>query len=99
MVGDRYLTDVVWGNRHGMATVRVTPLTSKGEPPGVLLVRKWGGCLAARWGGQFTVVRVHSCLAPCCVQSHPRVAQADTACCCPRLVRRMGLTILVGQLG
>ncbi|KXZ50576.1 hypothetical protein GPECTOR_16g751 [Gonium pectorale] len=38
MVGDRYLTDIAFGNRHGMLTVHVQPLTSKGEPLGVLLV-------------------------------------------------------------
>ena len=31
MVGDRYLTDVVYGNRHGMLTIRPTPLTLVGE--------------------------------------------------------------------
>ena len=30
-VGDRYLTDVVYGNRHGMFTVRVEPFTEEGE--------------------------------------------------------------------
>jgi hypothetical protein len=31
MVGDRYLTDVVYGNRHGMLTVRCAPFTEEGE--------------------------------------------------------------------
>lgn len=39
MVGDRFLTDVVFGNRNGMLTVRPAPFTSKGEPKAVLLVR------------------------------------------------------------
>lgn len=41
MVGDRYLTDIVFGNRHGMLTVRPRPFTSEGEPVTVALV---GGC-------------------------------------------------------
>ena len=39
MVGDRYLTDIVFGNRLGMLTVRTAPLTLRGEPKAVLLVR------------------------------------------------------------
>lgn len=39
MVGDRYLTDVVFGNRNGMLTIRPAPFTSRGEPKAVLLVR------------------------------------------------------------
>lgn len=38
MVGDRYLTDIVFGNRHGMMTVRPTPLVLEGEPAGVVVV-------------------------------------------------------------
>ncbi|KAF8061355.1 DTX44 [Scenedesmus sp. PABB004] len=38
-VGDRYLTDVVFGNRHGMLTIRVAPLTAAGEPPSVAAAR------------------------------------------------------------
>lgn len=30
MVGDRYLTDVVYGNRHGMLTIRTQPFTLQG---------------------------------------------------------------------
>ncbi len=40
MVGDRYLTDIVFGNRLGMLTVRTQPLTLRGEPKAVLLVRR-----------------------------------------------------------
>ena len=32
MIGDRYLTDIVYGNRHGMLTIRPSPLTQEGEP-------------------------------------------------------------------
>ncbi len=48
-IGDRLLTDVVFGNRHGMLTVRVAPLTSKGEPPGVLLARRVEEACVGRW--------------------------------------------------
>lgn len=41
-IGDRYLTDVVFGNRNGMLTIRPAPFTSKGEPKAVLLVSAWG---------------------------------------------------------
>lgn len=40
MVGDRFLTDVVFGNRNGMLTIRPAPFTSKGEPRAVLMVRR-----------------------------------------------------------
>jgi phosphatidylglycerophosphatase GEP4 len=48
-IGDRYLTDVVFGNRHGMLTVRVAPLTSAGEPPGVLVARRVEEFCVQRW--------------------------------------------------
>jgi len=38
MVGDRYLTDVVYGNRLGLLTVRPDPITATGEPRAVRLV-------------------------------------------------------------
>lgn len=40
MIGDRYLTDIVYGNRHGMLTIRPSPLTLKGEPRTVQLVSR-----------------------------------------------------------
>jgi len=49
MVGDRYLTDVVYGNRHGMLTVRVAPLTGAGEPPAVGLARRLEEFYVSRW--------------------------------------------------
>jgi hypothetical protein len=49
MIGDRYLTDVVYGNRHGMLTIRPSPLTLQGEPFTVRLVRAWTAtCSPAR---------------------------------------------------
>ena len=38
-VGDRLLTDVVFGNLHGMLTVHVQPLTVRGDNPAGLVVR------------------------------------------------------------
>ena len=38
MVGDRYLTDVVYGNQNGMFTIRPAPLTLNGEPSVVRMV-------------------------------------------------------------
>lgn len=48
-VGDRYLTDVVFGNRHGMLTIRVSPLTPKGEPPTVVAARLVEEACVKRW--------------------------------------------------
>jgi phosphatidylglycerophosphatase GEP4 len=48
-IGDRYLTDVVFGNRHGMLTIRVAPLTRQGEPVGVLLARLVEQACVSRW--------------------------------------------------
>ena len=39
MIGDRYLTDVAFGNRLGMMTIRPRPFTSKGEPMAVRMSR------------------------------------------------------------
>ena len=41
MVGDRYLTDVAFGNRLGMLTVRVDPIekSGRGEPRAVAVSR------------------------------------------------------------
>jgi hypothetical protein len=38
-VGDRYFTDVVYGNQSGMLTIRVAPFTDKGETVVVKAVR------------------------------------------------------------
>ena len=39
MIGDRYLTDIAFGNRLGMLTIRPQPFTSNGEPKTVRAVR------------------------------------------------------------
>lgn len=38
MVGDRYLTDIVYGNQNGLLTIRPAPLTMKGDPSVVRMV-------------------------------------------------------------
>ena len=38
MIGDRYLTDVVYGNRNGLFTVRTKAFDLNGEPTSVLWV-------------------------------------------------------------
>ena len=48
-VGDRYLTDVVYGNRHGMFTVRVEPFTEEGESASIALAKKIEGGALALW--------------------------------------------------
>ncbi|KAI8100607.1 hypothetical protein M9434_004998 [Picochlorum sp. BPE23] len=40
MVGDRYMTDIVFGNRLGMYTIRPRPLTERGEPLAVRLSKR-----------------------------------------------------------
>ncbi len=39
MIGDRYLTDIVFGNRNGLLSVRVAPIELRGETAAVSLVR------------------------------------------------------------
>ncbi len=53
MIGDRYLTDVVYGNRNGLFTIRPAPLTLEGEPSAVLLV----SCLLGFWYKSATDLR------------------------------------------
>ena len=50
MIGDRYLTDVVYGNRNGLLTVRPAPLTLEGEPSAVLFVSQvWTPEVSNAW--------------------------------------------------
>lgn len=62
MVGDRYLTDVVFGNRHGMLTVRPVPLTRAGEPAGVVLARGVEEHFVGRWGHKGVTAPPHPLL-------------------------------------
>ena len=48
-VGDRYLTDVVYGNRHGMFTIRVEPFTLKGESFAIKSARKFEQSVVSLW--------------------------------------------------
>eukprot|EP00850_Spirogloea_muscicola_P017488 SM000151S01476 [mRNA] locus=s151:48055:49797:- [translate_table: standard] len=49
MVGDRYFTDVVYGNRNGLLTIRTAPLTLALEPFVVGQVRRLEDALVASW--------------------------------------------------
>lgn len=49
MIGDRTLTDIVFGNRNGMLTIRPAPLTKRGEPLAVKLVRSTALLCAKSW--------------------------------------------------
>ncbi|CAL8462434.1 g1967 [Coccomyxa elongata] len=59
MIGDRYLTDVVYGNRHGMLTIRPTPLTTAGEPFAVRMARDVENFFVKRWRGQGNTAPTH----------------------------------------
>jgi phosphatidylglycerophosphatase GEP4 len=48
MVGDRYLTDIAFGNRLGMLTVRPKPFTRAGEPSAVWAARAVEEAFVAR---------------------------------------------------
>jgi phosphatidylglycerophosphatase GEP4 len=49
MVGDRYFTDVLYGNRHGMLTVRPAPFAPRGDSRVVRAARALENVLVARW--------------------------------------------------
>jgi phosphatidylglycerophosphatase GEP4 len=48
-VGDRYFTDVVYGNNNGFLTIRSAPLTAIGEPFVVQQVRRLEDAVVERW--------------------------------------------------
>ena len=48
-VGDRYFTDVVYGNQSGMLTIRVMPFTEKGETVVVKAVRALEDWVVRLW--------------------------------------------------
>lgn len=48
-VGDRFFTDVVFGNSHGMLTIYVEPFTSKGDNPMVRFMRSSEAELVRIW--------------------------------------------------
>jgi phosphatidylglycerophosphatase GEP4 len=49
MVGDRYFTDVLYGNRHGMLTVRPAPFAPRGDGRVVRAARALEDALVRRW--------------------------------------------------
>eukprot|EP00250_Pteridium_aquilinum_P019133 c2430_g1_i1 orf=67-963(+) len=49
MVGDRYFTDIVYGNKNGLLTIVTKPLTFEGEPWIVRQVRAVEEFLVRRW--------------------------------------------------
>ncbi len=49
MIGDRYFTDVLYGNRHGMLTVRPAPFAPRGDGRVVRAARALEDRLVARW--------------------------------------------------
>jgi len=49
MVGDRYFTDVLYGNRHGMLTVRPAPFHPRGDAAAVRAARRLEDALVRRW--------------------------------------------------
>eukprot|EP00192_Tetraselmis_astigmatica_P018653 CAMPEP_0117652194 /NCGR_PEP_ID=MMETSP0804-20121206/2496_1 /TAXON_ID=1074897 /ORGANISM="Tetraselmis astigmatica, Strain CCMP880" /LENGTH=224 /DNA_ID=CAMNT_0005458223 /DNA_START=93 /DNA_END=764 /DNA_ORIENTATION=+ len=62
MVGDRYLTDVAFGAKNGMLTVRCAPLTSVGEPSTVWMARKLEEILLAQFSSWGTEPPAHELL-------------------------------------
>lgn len=49
VIGDRYLTDILFGNMHGMLTIHTSPLTKDGESVTVAIIRKFENRLVQRW--------------------------------------------------
>ncbi|KAL4200931.1 hypothetical protein AMTRI_Chr02g213600 [Amborella trichopoda] len=70
MVGDRYFTDVVFGNRNGFLTILTQPLSLAEEPLVVKQVRKLEAALVSSWYQKGLQPRKHSRLSDesCCVQ-------------------------------
>ena len=60
MVGDRYLTDVVYGNKNGMLTVYCSALSTEGEPTTVRLARRIEERYVDNWRNRGIVPPVHS---------------------------------------
>lgn len=63
-VGDRYLTDVVFGNRHGMFTIRVAPFTLKGESAAIRAARAIEQSTIALWRSIGVAPKPHERLFP-----------------------------------
>ena len=52
MVGDRYLTDVLFGNRHGLLTARPAPFAPRGDAGMVRAARALEDAMVRRWLGR-----------------------------------------------
>jgi phosphatidylglycerophosphatase GEP4 len=63
MIGDRYLTDVFFGNRSGMLSIRVAPFVSTGESVGVRVSRFIEESLVTRYNRQHIAPPDHPLLA------------------------------------
>ncbi|CAM6095941.1 unnamed protein product [Calypogeia fissa] len=62
MVGDRYFTDVVYGNSNGLLTIRPAPLTTREEPFMVKRVRRVEETLVDWWRRQGCLPPKHKLL-------------------------------------
>ncbi|KAK3249831.1 hypothetical protein CYMTET_40760 [Cymbomonas tetramitiformis] len=62
MIGDRYFTDVVYGNRNGMLTIRPAPFTTEGESTVIKTVRMFEDHKIRRWTGRGIQAPVHNML-------------------------------------
>jgi len=64
-IGDRYFTDVLFGNLHGMLTVYTKPFTNEGDNPVVKVLRPLEQQIVERW------IKQHA------LPPHHRLASAD----------------------
>ena len=62
MVGDRYLTDVLYGNRHGMLTARPAPFLPARDGAVVRASRALEDALVRRWRSRGAVAPPHRLL-------------------------------------
>ena len=60
MVGDRFLTDIVYGNKNGMLTVHTAPLATDGEPATVRLARRIEDRYISQWRSRGIVPPRHA---------------------------------------
>lgn len=63
MIGDRFLTDVAFGNRLGMLTIRPEPFTSEGETTAVRAARAVEGAFVARCRSREILPPAHALVA------------------------------------
>ena len=63
MVGDRCLTDIVYGNKNGMLTVHCSALSTDGEPTTVRLARRVEQHYVSSWRSRGITPPQHSLVA------------------------------------